>query len=60
VARSADLVVVFESHATSRDNEDGLASGWFDVALSATGEEQARLLGARVVTMISQQCSVQI
>ena len=47
MARDADLVVVFESHATSLDNEAGLASGWFDVALSATGEEQARLLGAR-------------
>src|SRR5215510_13708480 len=39
--------LVFESHATSLDNEAGLASGWFDVALSATGEEQARTLGAR-------------
>lgn len=47
MARDADLVVVFESHATSLDNEAGLASGWFDVALSATGEEQARQLGAR-------------
>jgi broad specificity phosphatase PhoE len=47
MARDADLVVMFESHATSLDNEAGLASGWFDVALSPTGEEQARLLGAR-------------
>ena len=47
MARNADLVVVFESHATSLDNEAGLASGWFDVALSATGEEQARQLGVR-------------
>jgi 2,3-bisphosphoglycerate-dependent phosphoglycerate mutase len=47
MARDADLVVVFESHATSLDNEAGLASGWYDVALSATGEEQASLLGAR-------------
>jgi broad specificity phosphatase PhoE len=39
--------LVFETHATSLDNEAGLASGWFDVALSATGEEQARMLGAR-------------
>ena len=39
--------LVLESHATSLDNEVGLASGWFDVALSATGEEQARMLGAR-------------
>jgi broad specificity phosphatase PhoE len=43
----ADLVVIFETHATSVDNEAGLASGWFDAALSATGEEQARQLGAR-------------
>jgi broad specificity phosphatase PhoE len=41
------LRLVFESHATGLDNEAGLASGWFDVALSATGEEQARMLGAR-------------
>jgi broad specificity phosphatase PhoE len=40
-------MLVFETHATSLDNEAGLASGWFDVALSATGEEQARDLGAR-------------
>lgn len=43
----ADLVVLFETHATSLDNEAGLASGWFDVGLSARGEEQARALGAR-------------
>jgi broad specificity phosphatase PhoE len=47
MARDADLVVVFETHATSLDNEAGLASGWFDVTLSATGEEQARQLGTR-------------
>jgi 2,3-bisphosphoglycerate-dependent phosphoglycerate mutase len=47
VSSDADLVVVFETHATSLDNEAGLASGWFDVALSATGEEQAQQLGAR-------------
>jgi len=39
--------LIFETHATSLDNEAGLASGWFDVALSLTGEEQARILGAR-------------
>jgi broad specificity phosphatase PhoE len=47
MARDLDLVVVFETHATSLDNEAGLASGWFDVGLSATGEEQARMLGFR-------------
>jgi probable phosphoglycerate mutase len=41
------MVIVFESHATSLDNEAGLASGWFDVALSPTGEDQARQLGTR-------------
>jgi broad specificity phosphatase PhoE len=43
----ADLVVLFETHATSLDNEAGLASGWFDVVLSPIGEEQARALGGR-------------
>lgn len=45
--RDPGLTLVFETHATSLDNEAGLASGWFDVALSATGEKQARALGAR-------------
>lgn len=39
--------IVFETHATSLDNEAGLASGWFDVDLSPTGERQAAELGAR-------------
>jgi broad specificity phosphatase PhoE len=41
------LELIFETHATSLDNEAGLASGWFDVALSPVGEQQARMLGAR-------------
>ena len=41
------MTLFFESHATSLDNEAGLASGWFDVDLSPAGEEQARQLGAR-------------
>jgi broad specificity phosphatase PhoE len=45
--RDPSLRLVFETHATSLDNETGLASGWFDVALSPLGEEQARMLGAR-------------
>ena len=45
--RDPSLRLVFETHATSLDNEAGVASGWFDVALSATGEDQARVLGAR-------------
>lgn len=47
MARDADLVLLFETHSASVDNEGGLASGWFDVALSPAGEEQARMLGAR-------------
>jgi 2,3-bisphosphoglycerate-dependent phosphoglycerate mutase len=47
VPGATNLVVVFESHATSRDNESGLASGWFDITLSTRGEEQARVLGVR-------------
>lgn len=45
--RDPSLRLVYETHATSLDNEEGLASGWFDVALSPAGEEQARMLGAR-------------
>jgi broad specificity phosphatase PhoE len=41
------LTLVYETHATSLDNEAGLASGWFDVDLSPTGELQARALGER-------------
>ena len=41
------LDLIFETHATSFDNEAGLASGWFDVDLSPLGEEQARELGHR-------------
>jgi broad specificity phosphatase PhoE len=46
-ARTDRVKLVFETHAASLDNEAGLASGWFDVGLSAAGEEQARMLGAR-------------
>jgi 2,3-bisphosphoglycerate-dependent phosphoglycerate mutase len=41
------LEICFETHATSLDNEAGLASGWHDVELSPLGEEQARELGER-------------
>jgi broad specificity phosphatase PhoE len=37
----------FETHATSLDNEAGLASGRFDADLSAAGVEQAVELGRR-------------
>jgi broad specificity phosphatase PhoE len=39
--------LIFETHATSLDNEAGLASGWFDIELSATGVSQAAALGER-------------
>lgn len=41
------FILIFETHATSLDNEAGLASGWFDVDLSPAGEDQARQLGER-------------
>jgi broad specificity phosphatase PhoE len=41
------MILVFETHATSFDNEAGLASGWYDVDLSPAGEAQARALGER-------------
>jgi 2,3-bisphosphoglycerate-dependent phosphoglycerate mutase len=41
------VAVVFETHSTSVDNEEGIATGWLPGALSATGREQARALGER-------------
>ena len=39
--------VVFETHATSEDNEAGIAAGWLPGRLSQAGREQARELGER-------------
>lgn len=39
--------IIFESHATSLDNEAHLSSGHYDVALSLLGEKQAKELGQR-------------
>lgn len=39
--------LVYETHATSLDNDAGLASGHYDVALSPLGERQALEMGAR-------------
>jgi 2,3-bisphosphoglycerate-dependent phosphoglycerate mutase len=47
VPRRSQRRLVFETHATSLDNEAGLASGHFDVGLSPRGEQQAAALGAR-------------
>jgi len=41
------LEVVFETHATTEDNEAGIASGWLPGRLSKAGEEQARQMGNR-------------
>jgi 2,3-bisphosphoglycerate-dependent phosphoglycerate mutase len=39
--------VVFETHATSEDNEAGIATGWLPGRLSEAGRTQARELGER-------------
>ena len=39
--------VVYETHATSEDNERGIATGWFGGRLSQAGSGQARELGER-------------
>ncbi len=41
------ITIIFETHATSVDNEQHVASGHFDCDLSALGQQQARELGAR-------------
>ncbi len=41
------VTIMFESHATTLDNESHVASGHFDVELSKLGEKQAKELGER-------------
>jgi 2,3-bisphosphoglycerate-dependent phosphoglycerate mutase len=41
------IEVVFETHSTTEDNEQGRATGWLPGRLSARGREQARQLGRR-------------
>jgi 2,3-bisphosphoglycerate-dependent phosphoglycerate mutase len=41
------MQIVFEKHATSEDNERGIATGWLPGALSALGRRQAAELGTR-------------
>ncbi len=41
------VFIVFETHATSVDNESQIASGQLDVPLSELGKQQARHLGER-------------
>jgi broad specificity phosphatase PhoE len=44
------ISIIFESHATTTDNANHIATGWYDVGLSPLGEEQARELGERYST----------
>ena len=39
--------IIFETHSTSFDNEEGLSSGYNDVELSPLGIKQAKQLGER-------------
>jgi 2,3-bisphosphoglycerate-dependent phosphoglycerate mutase len=41
------IEVVFETHSTTVDNEQGHATGWLPGQLSARGQAQARQLGRR-------------
>jgi broad specificity phosphatase PhoE len=39
--------LVYETHATSTDNERGIATGWLPGELSSAGADNARDLGRR-------------
>jgi 2,3-bisphosphoglycerate-dependent phosphoglycerate mutase len=41
------VAIVFETHATSTDNEAGIATGWLDGELSEAGRRQAIEFGER-------------
>ena len=41
------IELVYETHSTTRDNEQGIATGWFPGELSELGRERARELGRR-------------
>jgi broad specificity phosphatase PhoE len=56
VARDV-LLIYFESHATSIDNEAGIASGHADPPLSSTGEQQATEISARYQSLSRVWCS---
>ncbi len=43
----ASVQIVYETHSTSEDNEQGIATGWLGGTLSARGREQASRLGSR-------------
>lgn len=46
-ARTVPLTLVYETHATTIDNENGVATGWLPGELSEAGRQQARELGER-------------
>lgn len=41
------MKLIYETHSTTIDNEQGVATGWLPGELSAAGREQARELGDR-------------
>lgn len=41
------VIIIFEPHGTTYDNEAHRSSGWYDVALSPLGKKQAKELGER-------------
>lgn len=41
------IALIFEPHSTTTDNENEIASGHYDVDLSALGRQQAHEMGAR-------------
>lgn len=45
--RFMSVEIIYETHATTTDNERGFATGWLPGTLSPAGREQARELGER-------------
>lgn len=41
------VTIIYETHSTTTDNEQEIATGWLPGRLSVTGREQARELGER-------------
>lgn len=47
--KKTEVDITYFVHGTSVDNEQGLASGWFDAELSELGRKQAQELGQLIV-----------
>lgn len=47
IPHSQQVQIVYETHATTEDNEQGIATGWLPGRLSTTGRRQAEELGQR-------------